>query len=968
MTSPIDRAYVTIEPDVSKFDSQVRVGVNDALRSVESTATTMVNALEREFNQLGDQLTAEFRGIRDDLRLVFSGLGDVADGANRSIREEFVQTGASVDRSLAQVGGTASAAFGTVSESAQIASNSAQESLRDISRTSNHVFDSVKADARGAQFSVMRALRGIAVPAVLVGGVAAVGIGLSALTGFGLKAAAQLEQTAVSFNALTGSAEKGQAVLKELQTFAAATPFEFTDVAGAAKRFLAFNDAVGLTDNQLIDYITTIGNVASVTGGGAQAMNTVSLAMGQIASTGKVTLDNLNQISEAMPGFSGVAAIASAQGKTTAQVMQQISAGEISAADGIRALLTGMQKFPGAAGAMEAQSKTLLGVFSTFKDTVSQALAGAFAPVIPAIKDSLTAVTPILGDAIKQFAPILGGLLAQILPVVGKLVQVLVPILNPIISALGPALQALIPALDPLGAALGQIALVIAPILPLAAELIAALAEGLAPVVQALAPVIDNLMTGLKGAIEPLLPIIVTLGKTIGAILLPISQTLGQVFIALGPAIGQIVAALGTALTPLLVALAPVVTQLVEALLPLIPVFVELAPSMAEAIIALTPLIELLAQLLVIAADIVAPILKVTSSISALYAAKVVAPVIEAVAKALGAVFGFFRGGGGDSSGFMDTLRAIGGWFADLGRNIAGAFNTVVDFMRSLPGRIIAELAALPGQLLTLTENMMSRMAYAIGFGIGTIVKIFIALPGLVGAAFEKMWRLAVGLTVAGITAVVNFVRTLPGRLYDLTRSAWRLAQSAFTEGTRLALKAVTDWIPQVIGQVKALPGKIVSALGNLSMTLYQAGRDLIIGFIRGATGLEGWAKDQLKSVAQSAWKGFTDALGIGSPSKVAREAGFNTMQGYAGGVDDSAHLAQTSVMNAVSPAVLLGGSTHNTSSTSDVVTFGPGAIQINFNGATPTPEQARQIGATLSQSIIDMLNTRATRVKVRTA
>src|SRR4029079_8218334 len=120
--------------------------------------------------------------------------------------------------------------------------------------------------------------------------------GLGALATFGLMSAASLEQTQISFNALLGSAEEGQKVFKELQRFAAVTPFEFPEVAGAAKRFLAFNESVGLADSELESFLTTVGDLASVTGAGAEGLNRIALAIGQMASKGKVQLEELMQI------------------------------------------------------------------------------------------------------------------------------------------------------------------------------------------------------------------------------------------------------------------------------------------------------------------------------------------------------------------------------------------------------------------------------------------------------------------------------------------------------------------------------------------------------------------------------------------------------------------------------------------------------------------------------------------------
>lgn len=361
----------------------------------------------------------------------------------------------------------------------------------------------------------------------------------------GLSSAASLEQVQISFNALLGSAEKGEQVFKDLQKFAAVTPFEFPEVAAAAKRFLAFNQTVGLSDDQLQEFLTTVGDVASVTGAGAEGLNRVAFAIGQIGSRGKVQLEEINQISEAIPGFSALQAIAAELGITTAEVSEMISKGQLDAVTGVNALLEGMKKFPGAAGAMEMQAQTLLGVFSTFKDTVGQAMAESFKPVIPVIKETLTQITPIIGDALTAISPEIGSVIGLLLPLVGELTGALAPliasalklirtVLEPLIpviisvtqqlgDALVPIFEALGPALVPVAEALGEVLLAIVPLIPSLLEISLALVPLLALFLKAAAAVIEFLAIA---ALEPVLHVIamgmagvgMALGELVGAL------------------------------------------------------------------------------------------------------------------------------------------------------------------------------------------------------------------------------------------------------------------------------------------------------------------------------------------------------------------------------------------------------------------------------------------------------------------
>lgn len=437
MSSPIDTASVLIVPEMSDFSRALRSGVDGALRELKAQINAAFESIEKGARGAGDRVGEDFQR-----------------GGERA-EEAFRELVAAVRVSMREI--EASAA-----------------------RTSTDV---------GSRFAEAGAFAKTALTGF---GVAATA-GLVALTGFGLKSAGSLEQTQVAFDSLLGSAAEGKKVFDSLKQFAAVTPFELGDITPLAQKFLAFSGNVGLSKGQLEEFLTVAGNIVSVTGGGAQALDSIGLAFSHISSGGKVSLEDINILSDALPGFSGVAAIATATGMSTGEAMDAISAGAIDAKTGVAALLAGMRAFPGTAGAMERQSQTLLGVFSTFKDTASQALSGAFAPVIPEIKDSLSELTPVIGSAIGQLAPALGTALAKILPLIGKLIEAIVPILTPILDALGPALDALGPALVPLGEAIGQVLVALEPVLPVLAQFIAVIAELAVPVLKLLAIVLTPL-------------------------------------------------------------------------------------------------------------------------------------------------------------------------------------------------------------------------------------------------------------------------------------------------------------------------------------------------------------------------------------------------------------------------------------------------------------------------------------------
>lgn len=342
----------------------------------------------------------------------------------------------------------------------------------------------------------------------LVIGGAATAAGLAALTGFGLKSAAALEQTTVGIEALLGSAEDAKVFLGELQEFAKTTPFEFSGVADASRRILAFGKSVGIARDEVIPTLTTIGDLVAVLGGTQENVDSVVRALGQMASKGKLSQEEILQLAEALPGFNANAAIAAELGVPVSEALEMITKGEVDATTGINALLKGMGQFPGAAGAMEKQAQTLSGVFAAFKDTIGLALTNAFTPVIPAIKQAMADVTPILGDAIDQIAPALGGLLTSLLPMIGAVAQGLAPVIGPILDAISGVLTEITPVIAPLGEAFGELFAALGPLLPVLAKVVVEIVKALMPAILKLAPVVDKLVPPLIAVLEALLPIL----------------------------------------------------------------------------------------------------------------------------------------------------------------------------------------------------------------------------------------------------------------------------------------------------------------------------------------------------------------------------------------------------------------------------------------------------------------------------
>lgn len=190
----------------------------------------------------------------------------------------------------------------------------------------------------------------------------------------------KLETTRIAFTTMLGSAQAANAHLKELQQFALKTPFQFSELIDASQRM----QALGFNASQVIPILTDVGNAVAAAGGGSERLDRVVLALSQMQSKGKVATQELNQLAEA--GISGFKILEQALGKSRAELVKMVEAGEISS----KVFLDAFQKFSqqNFGGLMEEQSRTFTGAMSNIKDALLQTSAVAFEPLFKKLSDT----------------------------------------------------------------------------------------------------------------------------------------------------------------------------------------------------------------------------------------------------------------------------------------------------------------------------------------------------------------------------------------------------------------------------------------------------------------------------------------------------------------------------------------------------------------------------------------------------
>lgn len=225
------------------------------------------------------------------------------------------------------------------------------------------------------------------------------------------------EQSMVSFEVLLQSAEKAQAQMDQLERFGAKTPFELTDVTEATKQLLAF----GVAEEDVMTRLQQLGDLSQ---GKAELLDRITSAYGKMQAKGKVTLEELNMLTEA--GVPILQELANQYGVTQEALFKMISAGEVNI-DGINKAMEAMTSEGGQFyGMTEKQSQTMAGLWSTFMDNISMMARQAGEEGFQELKDELqglldTVTSLVDSGAAEQF----GSGVAVIISAVANLISLL---------------------------------------------------------------------------------------------------------------------------------------------------------------------------------------------------------------------------------------------------------------------------------------------------------------------------------------------------------------------------------------------------------------------------------------------------------------------------------------------------------------------------------------------------------------
>ena len=217
----------------------------------------------------------------------------------------------------------------------------------------------------------------------------------------------ELEYTKMVYSTLFGNVGLAEEFIRVLKDFSSTSPFSFEDASKAAQQLAAY----GIQYKNLMYMMKGVMSAATMQGN-AEALSSVSRALGQIYTKGTLKAQEMLQLTEA--GIPAYEILQEKLGLTAAQLADLGNQG-IDAATAINALVDGLTERYGKV--LDYASMTMTGIVSNIKDNFVMLMQEVMSPAFVAIKRSLGVICDALTNLYQVSSKLgTGGVFEELVP------------------------------------------------------------------------------------------------------------------------------------------------------------------------------------------------------------------------------------------------------------------------------------------------------------------------------------------------------------------------------------------------------------------------------------------------------------------------------------------------------------------------------------------------------------------------
>ncbi len=286
-------------------------------------------------------------------------------------------------------------------------------------------------------------------------------------------------------------------------------------------------------------------------------------------------------------------------------------------------------------------------------------------------------------------------------------------------------------------------------------------------------------------------------------------------------------------------------------------------------------------------------------------------------------------------NGIKSVFSAVGSWFA-------GVWNGIVSIAQSVWNSVVSVISSVWNTIWGVISPIVTAIWNLISSVFGAIASIISAVMQGIWATIQRVWNSIVtfitpilqtiwttvttiwnnmwtaittvctsiwntivsiwnAITSAvstAVNAVLSVVSSIWNSISSVTSSIWNSISSKISETWKGIVSAVTNKVKEVYDKIKGKFDEVLDFLGGLKDKMLTKGKEIIQGLIDGIASKINAVADKIRSVGETVTNGIKSFFNIGSPSKVMRELGQWTFEGFNLGLDDMISRIKRTTLN----------------------------------------------------------------------
>ena len=231
---------------------------------------------------------------------------------------------------------------------------------------------------------------------------------------------------------------------------------------------------------------------------------------------------------------------------------------------------------------------------------------------------------------------------------------------------------------------------------------------------------------------------------------------------------------------------------------------------------------------------------------------------------------------------------------------VTNVVNPVVEGVKSAWSGITDWWSGLWNGIKDVASNIWNAIKTVIGTAINAVKTVINNVANVIKTLWKDfwngikvivsgVWNTMITIVSACINAVAKIIRAITNAIKGNWKAAWNDVKSAFSGIWHSLSGVVRGAFCSVISAISSGMGRAINAVRSRASSLFSAGRNFVMGFVKGIRGAIGSAVSAAAHMAKSALKAAKSALGIHSPSRVMRDqVGYYVVAGFVNGLTDN--------------------------------------------------------------------------------